>query len=217
MADRTETVYDACDRAIKAMNRESLKEFGRLKLANWDQLNVIREVTRVYERSRKRARQKYYEIAFEVYVLVLMWCEIDAKKAHSMAEKAITDEWVDQILEDADPLTLYSFDAEKDRKAQRLIEALGVTSQKDLEIDKALKLWSRQLGQYAINFTDYAAMQAFEDADIEAVEWVTQKDERVCNECGPLDGKVFLLSEVPLKPHWGCRCFWRPADPEDAE
>lgn len=209
MADLTERVYGPCDDAIRAMNRENVKAFGRLKLAKWEELNVIKEVTEVYLESAKRARKRYRDVAWEVYLMVLEECGIDGGKARRMAKEAITYDWVDGILEETDFVTLYRFDTETERKAQRLIEALSGTVNRDFEIDKALRIWSRQLGQYAVNFTDYAAIQAFEDAGIEEVEWVTQRDERVCSECGALDGQVFPLDEIPPKPHWGCRCFWK--------
>ena len=214
MADKADTLYAACDRAIKVMNRENLKAFGKLKLAKWDELNVIREVTVLYRKSAQQARKRYYEVAFEAYVLILLWEGEESGKAHKMAEKAIDEKWVDAILKDPDPVTLYSFDAETERKAQKLTETLSVAQNRDLEIDKALKVWSRQLGQYAINFTDYAMVQAYENAGVEKVEWVTQHDERVCNECGMLDGKVFRLDEVPLK-HWGCRCYLKSVHRKD--
>ena len=214
MADRKDALYAPCDRAIKAMNRENLKAFGKLKLAKFDELNVIREVTALYQKSALQARKRYYEVAFEVYVLILLWEGMDAGKAHKMAEKAIDEKWVAGILKEPDPVTLYSFDSETERKAQKLAETLSVAQNRDQEIDKALKVWSRQLGQYAINFTDYAMVQAYEDAGVEKVEWVTQHDERVCPECGSLDGKVFPLDAVPLK-HWGCRCYLRSVRKSD--
>ena len=210
MTDWTEAVYKPCDEAIKAMNRENLAAFGRLKAAKWDELNVIREVTAIYSESAKRARKRYFGIAWDVYLMVLLECSVDGGKARKMVKEAITYDWVDAELEETDLLTLYRFDTETERKAQRLIEALSATENRDAEIDKALRLWSKQLGQYAINFTDLAAIQAFDDAGTTEVEWVTQKDERVCSECGGLDGQVFPLDEIPTKPHPGCRCFWRP-------
>ena len=209
MAEKIETIYAPCDRAIKALNREMVEDFGRMKLTKWDELNIVRKVTELYRKSAQKARKRYYEVAFEAYVLILLWNGIDTRKAHAMAEKAITEKWVDTILEEPDVLTLYAFDTETERKAQKLAETLSVAQAKDLEIDRAMRDWSKHVGQYAINFTDYAAMQAFEDAGIEKVEWVTQKDERVCSKCGPLDGKIFRLEDVPVKPHWGCRCFWK--------
>ena len=208
-------IYDACDRAIREMNRENLKEFGKLKLAKWDQLNIVREITKLYHDSAKRARKRYYEVAFEAYLIAMSMCDEDPKKAHMMAEKAIDEEWVNKILDEPDPVTKFRFDSETDRKAYRLVEAIAVAENRNAEIDKALRLWSRQLGQYAINFTDYAALQAFADAGADYAEWVSQRDGRVCGECHELDGQVFLIDEMPAKPHWNCRCFWRPVFRKD--
>jgi SPP1 gp7 family putative phage head morphogenesis protein len=54
------------------------------------------------------------------------------------------------------------------------------------------------------------------DAGIEEVMWVTAGDERVCEECRPLDGQVFRLDQVPPK-HWGCRCILIPAGRAEVE
>lgn len=202
-------IYAACDRAIQAMNRENLRAFGRLKLAKWDEIHVIRTVTEVYQRSVKRAKQRYYEVAFEAYILGLILCGVSSPKAHAMAEKAIDEKFVDDILEDIDLITLYRFTTETDRKAQKLAEALEVATAKDEEIDKALKAWSRQVGQYAINVTDYALVQAYEDAGVNRVRWVSVNDERRCSECRNRDGKIYRLDEVPPK-HPNCRCHLIP-------
>jgi hypothetical protein len=42
-------------------------------------------------------------------------------------------------------------------------------------------------------------------------EWVTQRDARVCDKCGPLDGRLMpaqALAPLPLHPR--CRCGLRP-------
>ena len=202
-------IYEPCDKAIQAMNRENLKAFGRLKLAKWEELNVVREVINLYHESARRARKRYYDVAFDAYLLAMSMCGIGTEKARKMAKKAITNEWVDDILEQPDLVTLFEFDSETERKAYRLVEALGATENRNAEIDKALRLWSKQLGQYAINFTDYAAIRAFTDAGADMVQWISQHDNRVCTECHALDGQIFRIDELPRKPHWGCRCFWR--------
>lgn len=202
--------YGACDKAIQAMNRQNLEAFGQLKMAKWDEINVIRTVVKVYRESARRAKRRYYEVAFEAYLLMMALCEVEPKKAHRLAEKAITDEWVDKVLSETDFVTLYRFDSETERKAYRLAETLEVAADRDYEIDKALRYWSQQIGQYAINMTDYAMIQALEDAGAEYAEWVDMHDEKVCHECGSLDGQVFRLDEIPAKPHFGCRCRLMP-------
>ena len=202
--------YDACDRAIKAMNRENLEAFGRLKMAKWDQVNIIKTVMTVYRESAMKARKRYFEVAFEAYVLGLIMCGVASGEAHRKAEKEITFEWLDENLEQTDVVTLYRFDTETERKAYRLAETLEVSQDKDFEINKALRFWSQQLGQYAISITDQAVVQAFIDYGLELIEWETANDERVCHECYALDKQVFRVTEIPPKPHWGCRCRFRP-------
>ena len=184
-------IYGACDKAIKAMNRENLEAFGRLKGVKWDEVHVIRTVAAVYAESNRRARKRYYEVGFEAYLLGMMLCDIDPQEAHRRAEGTITEKWVDVILSEVDPVAKYRFDAETERKAYRLAEALEVARNRNREIESALRSWSQQLGQFAINITDYALMEAYLDAGVEEVEWVSAGDQRVCGDCHSYDGKYF--------------------------
>ena len=199
-------IYAACDRAIKNMNREALRDFGSLKMAKWDEVHVIRTVMAVYRKQMRKAKQEYYEVAFEAYLLSLMMCDIPKDKAYDMAEKAITNEWVDSLIETVDPLTGYRFDTEMERKAHRLAEVLEVATNRAQEIDKALRYWSQQCGQYAINATDYAVLDAYRAAGVKEVKWLTVDDERRCQTCGERHGRVYELDNVPAKSHLGCRC-----------
>lgn len=199
-------VYEECDRQIKAMSRQNVESFGRLKMAKWDEVSIIRAVADVYRKSALQARKRYFNIAWEAYILGCRMCGIDGKTAEKMAKKAITMKWVDGILQQTDEVTLYRFESETERKAYRLAETLESSRNRNYEIDKAMKYWSQQLNQYAINFTDYAVIQAFQDAGVLQVEWVSERDMRVCNECYAFNGQRFLVTEIPPKPHWGCRC-----------
>ena len=202
--------YGPCDKAIKAMNREIVEDFGKLKMSKWDEINIIRTVVTVYRNSVRKARKRYWEVSFEAYVLAMILLEEDMMKAQRMADKAITMDWVDKRLEETNFVTLYRFNSEAERKAYRLAEQLEVSPDRNRAIDKAMKDWSRQLGQYAINFTDEAVVQAYKDAGVKTVIWVTEEDERRCNECMELHGQEFPINEVPPKPHYGCRCWLRP-------
>lgn len=202
--------YAPCDLAIKAMNREMVESFGRLKMSKWDEVNIIRTVVSVYRASVRKARKRYWEVAFEAYVLGMIILGEDTKKAQRMADKSITMEWVDERLDQTDFVTLYRFNSEAERKAYRLAEQLEVSTDRNRLIDKALKDWSRQIGQYAITFTDDAVVQAFKDAGIERVQWITEEDERTCRSCSSLHGTEYQIDEIPPKPHYGCRCRLKP-------
>ena len=217
-------IYGPCDRAIKAMNRMNLKAFSKLKLANFDELSVIRTVKKIYRNAAKEAEKEYFTVAYDAYILGAIMCGVDVKRAEKMAEKAITKAWVDDVLTQTDFVTLYRFDTETERKAERLIEAIAVADDienrgdarrnivinRDAQIDQAMKLWVNQLAQYAINMTDYAVLNAFADAGVEEAEWVTEDDEKTCSACRHLDGNVYRLENFPSKPHPRCRCSAKP-------
>ena len=199
-------IYDNADKAIRAMNRQNLKEFGKLKLAKWDELNVVRAVGKTYNDSVRMAKRRYYEIAFEAFIVAMLEAKVANRDATRMAEDTITNDWILDMLEEVDPVTLYAFLPEMERKKQRLIEALAVATNRNAEIDKALRYWTQQIGQYADNSVFRARLEAFRQAGIEQVIWVTQEDDRVCDDCEPLDGQIFDVDNVPDPPHWGCRC-----------
>jgi len=200
------SIYDAADKAIRAMNRQNLKEFNKLKLAKWDELNVVRMVNKTYDDSVRMAERRYYEIAFEAFIVAMLEAKVANWDATRMAEDTITNDWILDMLEEVDPVTLYAFLPETERKKQRLIEALAVAHNRNAEIDKALRYWTRQVGQYADNSVFRARLEAFRRAGIEQVIWVTQEDDRVCEDCEPLDGQIFDVDNVPDPPHYGCRC-----------
>ena len=204
-------MWETADRAIKEMNRENLKAFGRLKLARWDEMSVIREVKTVYAASIRLARKRYREVYRDAYYECLLEIGYSAGEAKRMA-MALDDDWLIEFLEDADPVTLYAFLPEADRKMMRLIEALAVALDKNREVDKALKAWTFQVGQYTDNSLIQGRVQAMRDAGVQYVRWHTQEDERVCEDCEPLDGKVFPINAMPQIPaHPRCRCYITPA------
>ena len=48
----------------------------------------------------------------------------------------------------------------------------------------------------------------YDTVGVKRVVWVTAGDDRTCPQCGPLDGKEFLLDEMPPLPrHPRCRCL----------
>ena len=200
-------IYSGADNAIRTMNRQNMKLFGKLKLARFDELNVIRQVNAAYDESTQTAKQKYYEIAFDAYIGAMLEAKFSNKEAMRLAEETITTDWILDMLEDVDPVTLYAFLTETERKKQRLIEALAVAHNRNAEIDKALKYWTKQIGQYAIDIVDEARIEAFRDAGIEEVMWHTEHDDSVCEICGPRDGKIYRIEDVPDKPHLNCRCW----------
>ena len=60
--------------------------------------------------------------------------------------------------------------------------------------------------------SDAATRRAYKDVGVQYVRWVAEKDDKTCDECMALDGLVFLLRDVPDKPHYNCRCTLKPIE-----
>ncbi len=202
--------YEYADRAIRDMNRRNLRAFDKLKQLRFDELNITRSVSKAYADSIRLAKKRYWQIATDAYIESLVLAGIDRKKAEDMAEDSITEDWILDMLEDYDPVTLYQFLPEAERKKQRLIEALIATLDKGQEVEKALRLWSRQIAHYADQSVVDGTIDGYKDADVKKVKWVTAEDEKVCRECRKLDGKVFDIDKVPPRLHYHCRCSLLP-------
>lgn len=202
--------YDLADKAIKDMNRRNLRAFDKLKTLKFDELNVLRTVTKVYDDSVRIAKRRYRQIAEDAYLEALILAGVDKKKAERLTSKDIDDDWVLDMLEEYDALTLYSFVNEVERKKQRTAEAILASLDKTAEVDKALRLWTMQVSQYADNSVYYATVDGYKKAGVKKVKWVSEKDEKVCKTCGELDEKIFAIDEVPMTPHYHCRCILVP-------
>lgn len=200
--------YNAADKAIKAINRENLKLFGRLKirLMKADELNIIRSVGETYDTSIRMAERRLLECARLAYLAAM-------QESGKRKRNPIDRDWLIDFLMMADPVTLYRFLPEAERKKARLTEALAATTERAKEVDKALRDWTRQIGQAAIEVTDAATIEALETAGVPKVQWVSEHDARVCDVCEDMDGNVYDIDKVPKKPHWACRCRIKPYIP----
>ena len=198
--------YEYADRAIRDMNRRNLRAFDKLKQLKFDELNITKSVSKTYADSIRLAKKRYWQIATDAYIEALVLAGIDRAKAEDMAEDSITEDWILDMLEEYDPVTLYQFLPEADRKKQRLIEALIAAHNKSEEVDRALRLWTRQLAHYADQSVVDGTIDGYKDAGVKKVKWVTAEDEKVCRECRKLDGKVFDIDKIPSRPHYHCRC-----------
>ena len=196
-------VYTNTDKVIKYLNRVVLREFDRLRLLPMDEVNILRSVKRVYRKTAKIAKKRYKLLCDDAYIYALFLCGLkrDSKiKASAM----------EQRLEAPNPVTKYSFTPEMERKAVRLAEALEATHMDTAEIDKAVKYWARQLTQYAIDMTDWSMLEAYKDAGVKEVMWITVKDGKECQTCYDRDHQIYKIDEVPDKEHWNCRCTILP-------
>lgn len=204
-------MYKYTDKILASLDRQFLRIFRKLRLMKFDELNVLNHVVAAYRRSDKLAKKGYLDIAIHAYLFALAQAEEEGYKPKQQTE--IDEDWILEMLEEEDFVTLYDYENEWERKRQRLSEALAATNAPNKEIDKALKLAILQVSHYADKATAKAAIQAFKDAGVKKVKWITERDDRVCAKCEPLDGKVFDIDKIPPIPqHWRCRCRVIPVE-----
>ena len=200
-------IYDFADKAIRDLNKRNLRSFSRLKLLKFDELNIFDTVGEIYDFSVEVAKRRYKDIYADAYLA----CMAELGRHVKAPKDRVLNDWLLDMLEDYDAITHYRFDEEAERKKARTVEALIATRDGSKidgrEVDKALRLWSLQVDQYADRAVDDGRMQAFHDAGIKKVRWNTERDDKVCGECDALDGKIFPIDNVPSKQHFRCRCW----------
>lgn len=190
-------------------------------------MNVLRtqtEVTEMFERLKQYNEDRYEELA----EYAVRKAEEDVKKSGipliAIAGLTVLNEeeirrkarrYVSEALRAYNPVTQYLYYSEADRKRARLIEAiLTIAATGDLGLlnhteRRNASLWYSQSSEYAISVTDTAYLETLKEAGVRQVQWVSEHDEKVCEECRERDMKVYDIDNVPDKPHYNCRCVLR--------
>ena len=118
------------------------------------------------------------------------------------------------LLSEPNEVTHYTYAEEVLRKRDRAEEAIfsvPTRAQKQLEIDKAVRIFMQQTRFYTDLTFDRASYMALKGNGVERVRWHTQRDGKVCGDCDERDGVVYPINQVPPKPHPNCRCIIVPA------
>lgn len=170
-----------------------------MKLARFDELNVLQTVRGLYEDLDKDARELLLAMAIDVYDRT----GIDGKDEPDK-------KWLLALLSEPSAVTGYIYTNEVGRKRDYLLESLGTGINRDASLRKALSYWVRMVAQYADDITEAAVIKALRDAGIDKARWYTRDDEKVCEVCGKRHGRIYSINRLPARPHWGCRCWWEP-------
>lgn len=193
------------DKMIARMNRRMIRKFNhakeKMELAKFDELNVLRTVRGLYEDLDDDFRAIMLSLIYKVY---------EENSRYGKMSSFGAEELILWILSEPNPVTGYSYTAEVWRKRDYLVESLKASDRHDAAIRKAMSYWARMTAQYADIFTENAMLKAFEDAGIRRVRWHTRDDERVCKACNKRHGRIYPINRIPVRPHWGCRCWWEP-------
>lgn len=186
--------YEYTDKAVRYLSLRFIRLFNQ---------------TKGWKKKPKELIDEFYEFYEDLYEMTIM-AYLDIARHYYKAEHKKTKidrKWVEKKLNDYDPVVKYIFRQEVDRKRSRHTESVIASDTPEKETDTALKYWSNMVRQFADLITDAAYEQALKDDGIARVRWITQKDERVCDVCRERDGKIYPITKIPPKPHYGCRCW----------
>lgn len=189
----------------------------RLLVSGFDELNVLKEIDKLYDILDRNNRRVFKDLYTERYIEVYLFISGLGKLPRGKEDEI--DDLVDMqlagLLSEPNEVTHYAYDTEVFRKRDRAKEAIGAVptkAQKQLEMEKALRYWAQQTGFYVDIVSDDAAMQAMIDGGVKHVKWNDQDDRKVCFECHDRDGVIYPINKVPAKPHPRCRCYLTPVD-----
>lgn len=195
-------MYEYTDKIISTMNKRFIRVMDRLKrrLASIDEISAL----------LTESEQTIAELD-NITRTMLLKAAKKAYKDNGGRLDTIDEMWLIAYLSGLSPVTKYSYTNEVDRKRSRFFETLAASDKDPKELKTALRLWSHMAGEYALEVTDAAVMEAFREANVKKVRWLTEMDDRECAECASRNNNVYGISKVPSKPHWGCRCVLVPA------
>ena len=187
------------------------KEFRHNRLALFDELNIAgvkKHIDKLHKKTLKIVKSEFWAVANDIYAEV-------ADEAIELGFDGdlgdIDENWIQEFFEAYSPVTKYVFINEIERKFSRLFEALVAKLEERLESYEATeKLIVRQVKQSGIEFEDNLVEETYKDLGVKKVQWVAEHDEKTCGVCSELDGQIFELENVPVKPHLNCRCYLIP-------
>lgn len=209
--------YQKADAVQAALIRKARKrlddEKRRLNILGFDELNVLRETDAMYDGLLKDAQEQYRSLYIERYLEVLEWLRKPKPQDDFLTE--LVELWLIGFFEEPNANTNYAFESEFIRKRDRAKEAVNsvpTKAQKQLQLEKAVRIALQQDSWYTDMASQAAELQAYKDAGVKRVRWQIYGDDRVCEKCENMNGNVYDIDKVPKRPHLKCRCYLVPAN-----
>ena len=200
-------MYQYLDEQLSKAKKRLRTEFNRLSVMGFDELNVVntRKITKdMFDRLLSDNEKMYLKVALKAY-----------SSAGGNAGQ-LDEEWLVGVLAMYNLVTGYLYKSEAERKRLRLNEQILTAreySDRAMYNDslrRSANLWYTQTAQYGISVVDEATLKAYRDMGVKEVQWIAMDDGKECEDCKSRNGKIYKITEVPDKSHYGCRCYLKP-------
>lgn len=203
-------MYKYLDLVLAEAKKQIRREFNHLGMMSFDELNVVntRKITQeMFDRLLASNDKAYLKVA---------------KKAYRAADgtENVDESFVSGVLLAYNLVTGYLYGKEAERKRLRLNEQILTAREFDdrrmfnESLRKTANLWYTQTTQYGVDVVDAATLKAYKSRGIEYVRWAAVDDGKECKDCRSRSGKVYRITDVPVKTHYGCRCYLIPTEKE---
>lgn len=214
-------MYGLADKLLEQLKKLIRREFNRLGIFGFDELNaprVTRETIALFDRLMRENKKQYLKVAEKAYtnaVALAVAAGYDKPDAGKIDER-----WLLGFLGAYNFVSGYLYESEAERKRLRLGEQM-LTAREYLNrslysdsLRRSANLWWTQTSHYMLDAVDQATLDGYRDSGVEKVMWNTNIDGRECKTCRERNGKVYLVYKVPPKAHRNCRCYLTPV-PKD--
>jgi len=215
-------MYKHLDTLLEKAKRKLRIEFNRLGLLGFDELNVTntKNVTKaMFERLLSENEKMYQKAAEKAYSKAKKKAEEAGYREDS--EAGLAAGFLAAVLMSFNFVTGYVYPREADRKRLRLNEQILTAREFDDRqlynsgLQRSANLWWTQTKQYGITVVDKATLQGYKDMGVKRVRWKSVIDGHECKVCRERNNKIYKISEVPEKTHYGCRCILEPLEVEE--
>lgn len=210
-------MYRLADKLLEQLKKMIRREFNRLGIIGFDELNasrVSRETTELFDRLMRENKRLYLKAAQKAYDDAVAAAK--AAGYEGSPENRINEAWVVALLGAYNFVSGYLYESEAERKRLRLGEQMMTAREyqnRPLYNDstrRTANLWWTQTSHYMLESVDNATLDGFRDSGVDKVMWVTNIDGKECSVCRERNGKIYDIDKFPPKPHLRCRCGRAP-------
>ena len=210
-------MYRLADKLLEQLKKLIRREFNRLGIFGFDELNaprITQETTDLFNRMMRENKKQYLKVAEKAYADA-----IAAAIAAGYEDPGVTrinEAWLIGLLASYNFVSGYLYESEAERKRLRLAEQM-MTAKEYLNrtlyndsLRRSANLWWTQTSHYMLDAVDQATIDGYRDGGVEKVKWNTNIDGRECKTCRERDGKTYDIDKIPPKAHRNCRCYFTP-------
>lgn len=214
-------MYRLADKLLEQLKKLIRREFNRLGILGFDELNAPRvtaETSSLFDRLMRENKKQYLKVAEKAYSDAVALAV--AAGFADPGDGKIDEMWLLGFLGAYNFVSGYLYESEAERKRLRLAEQM-MTAREYLNrtlyndsLRRSANLWWTQTSHYMLDVVDQATLDGYRDSGVEKVMWNTNIDGRECKTCRERHGQVYLIDKVPHKAHRNCRCYVTPV-PKD--